>query len=253
MENGAAHGNILLSFKWDPIALKLKARVGNFYLPNITDFFTDVDLTVHLPSNYDTEEHYYTVRMYRNIAVFGIDGKPVLFVIPCEKDVASVLYDNSKPYSLAFIGFMPSSVTGFTEILTNRTEEAPDELKMYIPPYGFRLSDGNPVPQMQLPLYVEASETCLRGYSVDSGTVISHPFPTLGFNRKTIYFMSDQAGTLSIKVYTLSGSWREYDSIPISADSLEVYNMVGEALITRIEFTPDTYPATINEAEVLLS
>jgi len=74
-----------------------------------------------------------------------------------------------------------------------------------------------------------------------------------GYENKTLYFMSDQSGTLSIQIYTLSGSWREYDSVSISANKLLVYRMAGEALLARAVFTPSTYPANILEAEAHMS
>jgi hypothetical protein len=61
--------------------------------------------------------------------------------------------------------------------------------------------------------------------------------------------MTNQAGTLEIQEYLLSGSWRTYDSVSVSANTLLKYRIEDPVVLARIVFTPTTYPATILEAE----
>jgi len=92
----------------------------------------------------------------------------------------------------------------------------------------------------------------LRGQTVSAGSLTSEAFSVFGYRNKTIYFQADVSGTLNIEVLPLSGTWRTYGSEPVSADSLVVYTIAGEAVLCRVTFTPDSYPATISEAEVVL-
>jgi hypothetical protein len=69
--------------------------------------------------------------------------------------------------------------------------------------------------------------------------------------RKIIYKL-DNHYFARISDYTLSGNWRTYDSVSVSAGTLCKYSLTGDAIMARLTFTPSTYPATINEAEVVL-
>jgi len=88
--------------------------------------------------------------------------------------------------------------------------------------------------------------------TLTTGSRVSLPLMLLGYSSKTFHFQSDQAGTLLIEVYTLTGNWRTYDSLSVVADTLLSYVMTGNAVLARITFTPTAYPATISDAEVVL-
>jgi len=116
---------------------------------------------------------------------------------------------------------------------------------MFLDPREFSLE-----PQ-SLALY-DTSGNLLAGQTLDAGSITSQPLSVFGRRNKTIYFQADQAGTLDIEVLGLSGNWRTYESVAISADTLEPYPMTGDAVLCRVTFTPSAYPATIDEAEVVL-
>ena len=112
--------------------------------------------------------------------------------------------------------------------------------------------DGDPTPPRAFTAHT--GETKWPETSIDSGSLTSDPIPVNGYVNKTIYFMADQDGTLDIEIMTHSTlNWRLYDSISTTGGKLTVYKMTGDALLIRLKFTPASYPATINEAEVVLT
>jgi predicted GH43/DUF377 family glycosyl hydrolase len=101
-------------------------------------------------------------------------------------------------------------------------------------------------------LYQAGTATPFAGSTISSGSLTSHPVPIGDYSKKTIYFLADQAGTLSIAVLTQTGNWRTYDSVGTSANTLKVYSIAGEAGVIRVTFTPSAYPATVSEGEVVV-
>lgn len=62
---------------------------------------------------------------------------------------------------------------------------------------------------------------------------------TLGYDKKTIYLISDQNGTLDIEVDPdLRGNWQTYDSISVTANTLATYIATGNFARMRFKFTP---------------
>ena len=210
-----------------------------------------VPIDANKPEDFDTAKHVYSVSARRNMIMFSIDGRPVHFALTPHGGVNAPVKSNVKPYSITINQPLPAALTTLIELharpVANEDKVAP------IAPFDFRVAEGHEVEPLALPLYIEDTDTKLAGYTVESGSATSHPFPIFGYARKSIYFMADQAGTLSIEVYTTAGNWREYDSVSVTANSLAVYNMVGEALLARVAFTPDAYPAKVLEAEVILT
>jgi len=99
---------------------------------------------------------------------------------------------------------------------------------------------------------VDSNGEFLRGQSIDSGSLTSQKVSLFGYEKKTIYFRSDTAGTLTIEVKTHSGEWRTFDTVSVSAGSLETYIQTAIARLLRINWNPDSYPSTIQEAEIHL-
>jgi hypothetical protein len=201
------------------------------------------------PGDFDTEYHNYRFVVAKNLCLFFIDKALRGVVVQAlQGDVITVKL-NVPPYVVAITPPLPSRLTALLELITNRGTEAPADVIAPISPYSFRLAEGKEIIPLDLDLYLEDSDTRLRGYSISSGTVVSHPIPTWGYEKKVLYFMADQAGTLEIQTYHLSRSWRTYDSISVSANTLLRYRIEDPAVLARVVFTPSTYPATILEAE----
>jgi hypothetical protein len=148
---------------------------------------------------------------------------------------------------------MPSSLTAFVELSADRTQVAPSDITVPLSPYRFRVSDGVEIAPLALPLYLDNSDTALAGYSFTAGSVTSHPIPTFGYPRKTIYLMASQGGSVEVQVFTLTGNWRTYDTVPSPANTLLSYTLEDEVILARVVFTPSAYPARVDEAGVVLS
>jgi hypothetical protein len=162
--------------------------------------------------------------------------------------------ENVLPYGIALIPPMPSSLTTLIELLASgRTATAPSDFVAPLSPYRFRVSDGKEIIPLNLPLYLGDSDTALAGYSISSGSVTSHPFPIFGYRDKTLFLQADQAGSINVEVYTLTGNWRTYDTDTVSANTLWRYKMTGDAVLARLTFTPTAYPCSIAEAEAVLN
>jgi hypothetical protein len=252
-ENGRAGGNSLVAFR-----KMYDTATGLVFQAKWYDYFgwrfgksVDASILPYLPADNETADHQYIVRFHRNMVAFEVDNSVVAFAIPCNR--VGVVKSGVKPYSIFLVERIPERLSPLIEWGSDRSRTATSDLYVYIDPSSFRVSEGVPVPNLQLPLYLEDSDARLAGYSVSSGSVVSHPFPVMGFAGKTFYFMASQGGVLEVQVYTLSGSWRTYDTISIPADTLYGYKMTGDAVLARAVFTPSAYPASILEAEVILN
>jgi len=204
-----------------------------------------------LPPDYSTAYHTYTLEVHRWGVEFYIDGILRAVLVASRTPVRFQL-NNTRPYAVG-VGYVSLGSEYVFGIRVGNTNPDPTQWAdrlLPISPHFVAVSDGDPLPPRSYPMYIPGTDTPMAGYSVSSESVESHPIPIYGYKDKTIYFMSDQTGTLSIQILTSSLSWREYDSVPVSAGRLLVYKMTGDALLVKVAFTPSTYPATILEAEV---
>jgi hypothetical protein len=165
---------------------------------------------------------------------------------------ATLVANNVLPYSIMITHHLPERLSFQLEYIDNRTVELDSDLELPFRIQSVRITEGKEVIPLVLNLYVQNSDTRLRGYSISSDNVTSHPVPTWGYEKKVIHFMSDQAGTLEVQAYHLSGSWRTYDSVSVPANTLVKYRIEDPVVLARVVFTPSTYPATILEAEAQL-
>jgi len=58
-----------------------------------------------------------------------------------------------------------------------------------------------------------------------------------GYTNKTIYFQTDTAGDLTIQISFDAVTWRDYDTVAISANTLTPYKMTGDVGLVRLEFS----------------
>jgi len=70
-----------------------------------------------------------------------------------------------------------------------------------------------------------------------SANATTDELSTIEYTHKTFYFLSNADGTLTIEVKEPDGEWRTYDTVPIKANSLEVYPMAGQAISVRLKFS----------------
>jgi len=207
-----------------------------------------------LPTDYNTAYHTYMMKVNKWGVEFFIDGRLRGVLIATQTELRYRL-DNALPYSIGVGYAVLNSEFAFGIRIGNVSENPADwkERLIQISPHYVAIGDGDPCPPKALHLYVSGSDNRLANQSISSGSITSHPIPVFGYSKKTIYFMASQSGTLEIQTFTLSNKWRTYDSISIPANTFYAYKMTGDAVLARVVFTPSTYPATINEAEVVLN
>ncbi len=250
IEHGAMFFNGILSFtlRTDATATnRLMCLVGSL------DAFTHVNIDVNKPSDFSTAYHVYRILHSKNLTVFTIDNKPVLFVIPSEFGGAVKVKENVLPYSVVLTGVLPRTLTTLLEInAIERSAEATSDIVAPISPYRFRVSNGHEILSLRLPLYKEDTNTLFTGKIVNSGILVSHPFPVFGYAGKTIIFRANVTGDLVIETYTKAGNWRTYDALSYSANNNFIYNMAGNIVLARLKYTPASYPATVAEGEIIL-
>ena len=250
LENGSNAGNGLVAFRLVKTSTVDNVLYASVRKMGISCVFTNLE--VHMPSDFDTSRYAYEVIVTKNLAMFKIKGKPVCFaVFVQDENLVKVLYNNVKPWCIAFAQHVASRLTTLIECYVTRNVETEDKI-VPLSPYSFRVSEGPEIESLTLPLYIENSDTKLAGHSTSS-TVTSHPVPTKGYKNKTFYFTADTDGTVKIEVYSPNGTWREYDSVSYTANKLMIYNMTNDALLARLIYEPATTPATINDAWVDLS
>jgi len=206
-----------------------------------------------LPSDYDTARHSYAIKLNKCNAEFFIDGElKAISLLGVPNGVPT--YHNAQPYALRAV---QASGEYACAVPAGMAVKTPKELEYTFPlPANkeyFIYAPGDPMPPRQFPVYTENSETKWSNLATGGVTVTSHPIPIWGYPRKTVYFMSDAAGTLNIQAY-LGGGWKTYDSITVAANSLEVYPFPAEVQIPiiRLVYEP-TNDDTIIFAEVDMS
>jgi len=211
-------------------------------------------IDVAKPMDFSTAKHSYRIIHSKNATFFMIDNRIRAIALQCYEGTPVKVNENVLPYSIVLISQMPSTLKAYLQLsAAARTAIATEDLYVPLSPTWFRVSDGKDIIPLQLSLYLANSDTRLAGYSISSGSATSHPFPLWGYTNKTLLFMSNQAGTLDIQVYTLSRNWRSYDTVSVSANTLVKYRFQDTFPLARVVFTPSSYPATINEAEIDLS
>jgi hypothetical protein len=213
-----------------------------------------VKIDVAKPTDFNSAKHHYRIIHSRPLTIFLIDQRIRLIAIQSAEGTYVKVKENVLPYSIALIPHMPATLRALVELLAGgRVTPASEDLYAPLSPAWIRFNDGKDIVPLQLPLYLDNQDTTLIGYSISSGSVTSHPFPIWGYTYKTLLFMANQSGTLEIDVYTTSGNWRVYDTVNVSANTLLKYRFQDTFPLARVVFTPNTYPATISDAEIDLS
>jgi len=200
------------------------------------------------PANRNTARNRYMIQVTRNLVTWYINGVPVCFGVMTETGV-EISNISGPPYAI-IVFKAPVARTLMPMIEVNLSTALRPTVFNLSPADRFSFIEGDPCPPKAFNLYQASSSSLMAGASIGSGSLSSHPLPLLGWSGKTFYFQASQGGTLTIEVLDLNGVWRTYDSVPIAAGTLKPYPMVGDALLGRVTFTPSTYPATVNVAEL---
>jgi len=238
-ENGSMGGNGLAFFMFHSGASYVV--IGSF------GGSTNLNITGLLPADFRTALHTYTVELNKTMAVFYVDNVAIAYGLITPNSAFTAIL--GPPYGLFSTENPVSPVqSAFAEVVG-----AGNALRLALPPIYFRVSDGDPLPPKVIRLYDAGTNTLFAGLTIAAGSETSHPVPVFGYDTKTFHFRASQAGTLLIEVLMETNNWRTYDTLPVAADTPLYYSMYGQAVLTRITFTPSAYPCTISEAEAVMS
>lgn len=202
---------------------------GRFRLASMGTVSPELDLGDLLPATYNTARHRYTIKVNRNNVLLYIDNV-LRGVILLGLTLAIPNWESNPPYVLG--GSRSPSSSGHLML----GMEGVDYTEWDLYSNGIVAVDGEPFTPLLLPLYTENTATEWNGLAT-AVAVTSHPVPVWGYERKTLFFQSNAAGTLGIQVYA-GGAWRTYDTIVLVADTLRVYPITAEAPIARCVYTP---------------
>ena len=202
------------------------------FIARAPGFSTTTSLTNLLPDGYDTTEHRYTIKLNKCNAELFIDGAlKAIYLIGVTEDLPD--FRNVNPYAMYLSpNVVATEMTTLLE-LTKAGGGISYELKTSL--NNFVVFDGDPLPPRQYAIYTANTSTKWNGLAT-AAAITSHPIPVWGYERKTLLFQSNAAGTLSVQIYT-GGAWRQLTSITLVANTLSAYDMTAEAPIARTVYT----------------
>ncbi|MEM4847663.1 MAG: hypothetical protein QW794_07905 [Thermosphaera sp.] len=220
------------------------------------------NITTMLPADAWTKKYWYFIKLNENQVWFGSSYNPAgdatwfIYAYAVRAPCSTRRIISGPPYYVVIAGREGDYASGihpFFEVAETKKSGVYSGAEIDLLWSDLRFNEGTPKPPLALCLWVTGTYSKFAGYSLSSGTLASHPIPVFGYTHKTLYFMADVSGSIEVQVYTLSGNWRVYDAVSYAAGKLWAYPMAGEALLARITYTPVSYPATVNEGEVVLS
>ncbi len=207
------------------------------------------NMNAYLPTDYDQagSNHTYQIKLNRNTVEYYINQVPVAYAIKTPTVRGNTFTAIAGPPYEIFQTIHPDTTVtpAFMEIEGTLS-------RINLDPRFFRVLNGDPTPPRVFNLYQTATTTLFVGSVIAAGTLTSHPVPVFGYPSKKLSFMASEQGTLSVESMSQSGNWREYDTIGITQDTLKTYSIEEDVVLIRVVYTPNTYPCTISEAEVVL-
>jgi len=238
-EDDSATGTGMVTFRFYRLGVNEYLRVyagGQFS-------YSELDITAALPANAKTVAHTYGVAILKPWTEFYIDEIPRAFGINSPNLAFTAI--NYPPYAI----FRANSAFSTQQLALLEITSA---VTVPLSPHDFRLSHISELPPRVFRLYDAGTTTLFAGLTIAAGSETSHPVPTFGYQGKTINFRASEQGTLSLEVLKETNNWREYDTMGITQNKVKTYPIEDEAVLARVVYTPNTYPCTISEAEVVL-
>jgi len=198
-------------------------HIGRFHLDGTT-FYAELedrlgnsitrDITGNLPADYDTAHNIYIMDTFKDRIAFWINGSKVEEIeAPHELGtrLSSYLFTDSDEGQDVHLRSWAMSPKGeFGGAMTAREE-----------------------------YFVDPDGTDWNGKSIGAGDS-TEAIDVFMYGRKTIYFLSDTAGTLSVEVQEPDGTWRTYDTVSVSANDLLPYPVAEGSVQRRLRLSFDT-------------
>jgi hypothetical protein len=230
---------------------RLFARVGG---SGLSPYTFQVEQTINLPANYLTGLNAYWVKVNKHQVWFGINDRIRAIFILAKSQTAKILYNNSKPYSISIVPvYVPETQHTLIELGDFKKAGVLVGGTVNLTWDKYRFAEGDPIPPLALPLYVEGQDTTLAGQSISSGSITSHAIPTFGYKEWELLIDASQDFTVQLQYLGLSGNWRTFDNYSSPTGSKRIHLLIDEPMIlARAVITPSAYPMTINDALVVM-
>jgi len=219
-----AESGVLLAFGNEATGIDYAKYQAEFQL-NGTTFYArfadrlgntiERDITSSLPTDYDSAFNQYFVQTLRDRAIFWINGTQVAEIeAPHEFGARSISYifQTSEPGQDIYIRGWNQQGQGELAGATTTREK-----------YFTDAGDG----------------TDWNAKSISGGDSTNAVDVSL-YSKRTVYFYSDTAGTLSVEVQEPDGTWREYDPVSVDADTLKSYNLPESNVQRKVRLSFDT-------------
>jgi len=236
----------ITDFYFDIYAGAIRTQLLSYPLTRYPALTLDASALVSDPS---ADYHLYTMKVNRASVEYYQDGN-LIAIIQFSEQANRYTVRTGAPYILAQQkGSIPAVQPCLIEWHSSAEEYIGARSNIII--RNIAVTDGDPAPPRTLHPYT--GNATWEGTSIDSGTLTSDRIPIAGYDRKTIFFMADVAGTLFIDVDYGDNSDDEYDSVSVSANELVSYVMTANPLWLRLRFEPTSYPATVTRARVAMS
>jgi len=185
---------------------RLQDRMGNTI---------ERDITADLPADYDTALNTYLVQTLRDRAIFWINGTQVAEIeAPHELGAWSISYifhSSEEGQDIHLHSWSQSGQGEFAGATTTREK------------YFTDAGDG----------------TDWNAKSITAGDSTNAVDVSL-YSKRTVYFLSDTAGTLSVEVQEPDGTWQTYDTVSVSASALKSYNLPESNVQRNVRLSFDT-------------
>ena len=222
---------------------KLRAHVGAWPRPIAMDL-----TSFALPTDYSSTRHTYSIYIHDGIALWYVDNKLRACALLAHQDIGEgkIIVDGP-PYSLAITSMLPS-----TNLAVLLDIDGGDINKEWVwedfHPWQIRVLPGQPKTILALDLYKHCSEEQVKKLKLEK-EIITHPIPTLPFDKVNLYIKSTEKTNITIEYLTRNLEWQEYDKVD-SIDHLR-YSITDNLTAIRLRIIP-TKACKITTAEALL-
>jgi hypothetical protein len=210
----------------------------------------EIDLTpITGVFDYSSDYHLFKIVYREGLALWYVDGnlRAIAIIGSGDSRDSEIIY-NAKPYAIGFVRDLPAS--SLPILIDIDGGDINKDYEWSIHPWGLRVFEGDPKTMVTLDLYVENTDTKLRGYTVKQGSkIISAPFPGT-LDDIEIVFSTNGDGKLYIETYA-NRKWYTYKQIDIEGGRLYNIKLDNKNLLYRIVFESQSN-VTIQEARVYL-
>ncbi|MCC6016640.1 MAG: hypothetical protein LM582_06330 [Desulfurococcaceae archaeon] len=210
----------------------------------------EIDLTsITGVFDYSSDYHLFKIVYREGLALWYVDGnlRAIAIISSGDSRDSEIIY-NAKPYAIGFVKDLPAS--SLPILIDIDGGDINKDYEWSIHPWSLRVFEGDPKTMVILDLYVENTDTKLRGYTVKQGSkIISAPFPGT-LDDIEIVFSANGDGKLYIETYA-NRKWYRYREFDVGKEELYNIKLENRNTLYRVVFEA-LEDAVVNEAKVFM-